>query len=28
MEEQVYEAVDKIQLLLEEKELIYYPAPP
>jgi transcription initiation factor TFIID TATA-box-binding protein len=27
MEEQVYEAVDKIQLLLEEKELIYYPAP-
>ena len=26
-EEQVYEAVDKIQALLEEKELIYYPAP-
>jgi TATA-box binding protein (TBP) (component of TFIID and TFIIIB) len=26
-EGQVYEAVDKIQLLLEEKELIYYPAP-
>jgi transcription initiation factor TFIID TATA-box-binding protein len=27
-EEQVYEAVDKIQKLLEEKELIYYPAEP
>ena len=26
-EEQVYEAVDKIQALLEEKELIYYPLP-
>ena len=25
-EEQVYEAVDKIQKLLEEKELIYYPS--
>jgi len=25
-EEQVYEAVDKIQALLEEKELIYYPS--
>jgi len=25
-EEQVYEAVDKIQQLLEEKELIYYPS--
>jgi transcription initiation factor TFIID TATA-box-binding protein len=24
-EEQVYEAVDKIQKLLEEKDLIYYP---
>jgi TATA-box binding protein (TBP) (component of TFIID and TFIIIB) len=25
-EAQVYEAVDKIQQLLEEKELIYYPS--
>jgi transcription initiation factor TFIID TATA-box-binding protein len=25
-EEQVYQAVDKIQKLLEEKELIFYPA--